>query len=268
MQAYQKGKVYSFVVTAERNAKGCQIVQDSQGVKHLVTGAMRTFPVGKTIRLEVRGFSHSPSEITGCYYMILSPKAKKEISKTKEPFSGKYLAPRKRKMTGFGPKFLRKHYSVGKRYLFVVIDEKDGKGRQFVEDSFGIKHLLTGTVTEYLPGENVRCTVLDIPQQQNTQTGDYFLILSLPRVVNKERVVRKYIKSPQQWSLEVQGLDKHQSGKPFNCACCGLDFPGRMGYRVDLKDIYFCKSCASKIFVPKERRKEPALIYKPMGNKR
>lgn len=268
MHTYQKGKVYSFVVTDGRNAVGCQIVQDQQGIKHLLTATRKAFPVGKSIRLEVRGYSHSPSDITGSFYLILSPKEKVESTKTKEPFSGKYLIPPKRKMTGFNLKFLTKKYAVGERYLFVVTAEKDDKGCQFVEDSFGIRHLLTSTGTEYSTGENVRCTVMDIPKQQNTLTGNFFLILSLPRVVNRERIVRKYIKSPQQWSHEVQGLDKHQSGKPFTCACCGLDFPGRMGYRVELKDVYFCKSCARKIFEPKARKTEPSLIYTPMGNKR
>lgn len=268
-RSYQKGKMYTFVVTNELNAHGCQIVQDPHGVKHLLTGTRKTYPVGKSVRLEVRGYSHSPSDITGSYYLILSPKEQTEKLGKPQPSSGRNLVPPKKKMTGFGPSFLKKRYKVGERYQFVVTDVEDNKGRQFVEDSYGIKHKLTGTKTRYLPGENVRCTVILISQEQSTVTNNYFLVLSHPRVVGqREIVVRKYVKSPAQWYSEVQGLDKHQSGRPFTCGCCGQDFPGRMGYRVDLKDVYFCKSCARKIFDPKERKTEPVLIYTPMGNKR
>ena len=268
MQSYQKDKMYVFVVTAERNAVGCQIVQDRNGIKHLLTGTDKTYPEGKSIKLVVKGYSRSPSEITGSYYLVLSPRTKTADSKKREPYSGKNLVPPKKKNTGFAPKFLRKVYSRGKRYLFVVTDDHDEKGRQFVEDSFGIKHLLTGSSSIYAKGENVRCTVRDFSESQHALTGNYYLLLSLPRVVNRTKAVPKYVKSPKEWYPEVQGLDKHISGKPFTCSCCGLDFPGRMGYRVDLKDLYFCNSCSRKIFEHKERKASPKLIYTPMGNKR
>ena len=269
MKSFQKGKTYAFVVTNEHNAVGCQIVQDPQGVKHLLTGTRKTYPVGKSVRLEVRGYSHSPSDITGSYYLILSPNEQKVASGKPKPSSGGFLILPKKKKTGFAPSFLKSKYKVGKRYQYVITDVEDSKGHQFVEDSYGIKHKLTGTKTRYLPGENVRCTVILISREQSAITKDYFLVLSHPRVVGqRENVVRKYVKSPAQWYSEVQGLDKHQSGRPFTCGCCGQDFPGRMGYRVDLKDVYFCKSCARKIFEPKERKTEPVLIYTPMGNKR
>lgn len=268
LQSYQKGKMYSFVVTNELNSVGCQIVQDSQGIKHLLTNTEKRYPVGKSIKLVVQGYSHSQSEITGSYYLVLSPPVKKMVPKKSVPFSGCHLVPPKKKKTGFNSSFLKNTYTVGKRYLFVVTDEKDNKGRQFVEDSFGIKHLITGTASIYEVGTNVRCTVIGISQEQNAITQNYFMTLSMPRVVGQNRTTVKYIKSPQQWYPEVQGLDKHKSGRPFTCSCCGLDFPGRMGYRVDLKDVYFCKSCARKIFEPRERKKEPVIIYTPMGNKR
>lgn len=267
-QSFQKGKMYVFVVTNESNESGCQIVQDRQGIRHLLTGTRKSFTPGKSIRLEVKGYSHSPSNITGSYYLVLSPPAPKESSSKKEPYSGKVIKPPKNKLTGFGPKFLKKKYSVGERYLFYVTGDKDNKGRQLLEDSFGIRHILTGTSTEYLPGDNVRCTVQGFSEKVSPSTQNYFMILSHPRAVNKQHIILKYVKRPELWIKEVQGLDKHQSGKPFTCACCGRDFPGKMGYRVDLKDIYFCKPCARQIFETKPRRTEPSIIYTPMGNKR
>lgn len=269
MKSYQKGKIYAFVVTNEHNAVGRQIVQDSQGIKHLLTGTRKTYPVGQSVRLEVRGYSHCPSDITGSYYLILSPKEQKIVSEKPKTSPGGYLVLPKKKMTGFGPSFLKNKYKIGERYHFVVSDAEDSKGRQFVEDSFGIKHKLTGTKTRYLPGENVRCTVILISREQSVVTKNYFLVLSNPRVVGqRETVIKRYVKTPAEWHSEVQGLDRHQSGRPFTCSCCGLDFPGRMGYRIDLKDVYFCKSCARKIFEPKQRKTEPVIIYTPMGNKR
>lgn len=41
-----------------------------------------------------------------------------------------------------------------------------------------------------------------------------------------------------------------------------------IGYRAEIKDVYFCEYCAKKIFVPKEHKRSPRLIYTPMGNKR
>ncbi len=268
LQSYQKDKMYVFVVTAERNAVGCQIVQDLNGIKHLLTGTDKIYPVGKSVKLVVKGYSHNPSEITGSYYLVLSPKKKDVDSKQKKPYSGKHLVPPKNKKTGFGPKFLKKVYSKGERYLFVVTDVHDEKGRQFVEDSLGIKHILTGASSIYATGDNVRCTVRDFSENQHPLTGNYYLLLSLPRVANQTKAVPKYVKSPREWYPEVQGLDKHKSGRPFTCSCCGRDFPGRMGYRVDLKDVYFCISCSRKIFEPQERKSSPKLIYTPMGNKR
>lgn len=269
-ESYQQGKMYSFVVTDERNASGCQIVHDADGIKHLLTGTDKVYPPGKSIKLVVRGYSHRPSEITGSHYLVLSPKTETDAPKKKQPFTGKYLVPRKKKLTIFGPQFLKRNYDVGKRYLFVAIGERDDKGRQLVEDSFGIKHILTSTCTSYVVGENVRCTVRGFSSSPHPQTQNYYMMLYLPRIVNPNRkeAVIKYVKSPRDWAPEVQGLEKHKSGKPFTCSCCGLDFPGSMGYRVDLKDIYFCNSCSRKIFEPKERRTSPKLIYTPMGNKR
>ena len=262
--------MYSFVVTDERNASGCQIVKDDEGIKHLLTGVEKTYSPGKSIKLVVRGFSHSPSAITGSYYLVLSPRIDgKEDSKKSVLTSGGSLVLPKKKKTGFGPSFLKQKYKVGERYQFVVTDAEDNKGRQFVEDIYGIRHVLTGAKTKYLAGENVRCTVMLISREQNALTKNFCLFLTTPRVVGQRKtVVKKYIKSPAQWRAEVQGLDKHPSGRPFTCSCCGLDFPGRMGYRVDLKDVFFCKSCARIIFEPKARGNRPVLIYTPMGNKR
>ncbi len=268
MQSYQKDKTYSFVVTDAVNPSGCQIVLDTNGVRHLLTGTKRRYSPGKTLRLTVRGYSHTPSIITGCHYLVLSPQSATGNPQKKEPFSGQYLIPRKKKMDGFDESFLMGEYDIGKRYLFVVVEGNDHQGRQFVEDSFGIKHILSGTKTQYQPGENVRCTVTEISTRQHEATGNYYMTVSYPRTANRESPLANYVKSPQQWYHEVQGLDKHRSGVPFTCACCGRDFPGRMGYRVELRDIYFCKSCARQIFEPAGGRKGPVLIYTPMGNKR
>lgn len=262
MQHYLKGNVYSFVVTKDLNAVGCQIVQDSQGIRHLLTGTQKNYAIGKSVRLVVRGYSHKPSQITGHHYLVLSPE-KGEASSA----LGKHVIPPKRKKTNFNRDFLLKTYSIGKRYLFIVTNEWASPGCQFVEDSFGIRHLLNNANTYYLAGDKVRCTVNSIPKQKNVKTGDYYLTLAKPRIANTVRA-HDYIKSPQKWRPEVQGFDRHLSGRPFTCACCGLDFPKRMGYRVEIKDVYFCRSCAAKIFGHNDRRVGPSLIYTPMGNKR
>ena len=189
--------------------------------------------------------------------------------KKRVPFTGKHLIPRKKKLTGFGPGFLKDIYVVGERYLFVVAsNERDNNGRQIVEDSFGVKHILSKEGTSYEIGTNVRCTVILISSEPNPQTGNYCMYLDKPRVVGDKSQPIHYVKSPDKWYPEVQGLDKHKCGKPFTCSCCGRHFQANQGVRVDLKEIYFCNSCEKKVYLPQSRGRHAFIISTPMGNKR
>jgi hypothetical protein len=72
----------------------------------------------------------------------------------------------------------------------------------------------------------------------------------------------------ERWRSAVQGFGKHKCGKPFTCNCCGRNFPANAGVRVELKDVYFCNSCAGRIFEPAKRGNHHIVIPTPMGNKR
>lgn len=77
-----------------------------------------------------------------------------------------------------------------------------------------------------------------------------------------------YRKSPEQWYAEVGMYDKHKCGKPFVCSCCGQSFAKNQGYRIDLKEIYFCFDCKKKIYKPSNSGWRGSVISIPMGNKR
>lgn len=167
------------------------------------------------------------------------------------------------------PVYLNKYEKRG-RYNFIATDERDEYGYQLMEDESGKLHLLTGTTQRYAKGEKVRCTVKGFGHKPVGKITGSYLVLSEPRKVVTERITVSipYVKSPERWYSEVQGLGKHKCGKAFKCNCCGRSFPANAGVRVDLKEIYFCNSCARKIYEPVGRGNHHVFISTPMGNKR
>ena len=163
-------------------------------------------------------------------------------------------------------KSLQSNYEKGKRYAFVVTGRVDNAGHQLVRDSFGDVHTLISD-SKYSAGDEVKCTVSSFSSTIKETLADCHLVLTSPRIVQQEEPVH-YLKAPSIWSGEVQDLGKHKCGKPFMCSCCGRSFPANAGWRVDLKDIYFCNSCAKKIYEPKGRGNRHFIISTPMGNKR
>ena len=161
---------------------------------------------------------------------------------------------------------LQAKYEKGERYAFVVTGRIDNKGYTIVRDSFGDEHSLVCD-TLYKAGDEVKCTVSSFSSTVGESIADCHLVLISPRIVKQEEPIR-YLKSPDKWYGEVQDLGKHKCGKPFKCSCCGRDYPANAGWRVDLKDIYFCNACARKIYEPKGRGSRHFIISTPMGNKR
>jgi hypothetical protein len=159
-------------------------------------------------------------------------------------------------------------YVRGDRYNFEVTSKHDSAGDQIVKDEAGRLHLLTETGSRYSEGDKVRCTVKGFVNYPKDPFWEPFLILSAPRIIQTVTVTVPYIKTPERWHGEVQDLGKHKCGKAFKCSCCGRDFPAFAGWRVDLKEIYFCNACAKKIYEPKGRGNRHFIIPTPMGNKR
>lgn len=269
---YKKDQAYSFVVTKERNAVGCQIVRDSNGGRHLLTGTREVFPTGKRMRCIVRGYSHHPSEITSSHYLVLNPAPpKKEEEKAVRSRPEPFIELKESTASEFDPKIqasLRKQYKIGERYQFVVTKRRDNAGNQIVQDRSGILHILSGTTSSYAAGDNVKCTVVSHSIAPSPATKNHYLSLSSPRVIRKVEEFVRYVKSPEKWHAEVQDLGRHKCGKPFKCNCCGRTFPANAGWRVDQKEIYFCNSCARKIYEPTGRGNSRFIISTPMGNKR
>ena len=201
-------------------------------------------------------------------HQIVLRKDFKVEKSTKQTISSPKKPKEKRKKAGVDLIYLRAKYSVGERYPFIVTGEKDKDGYQLLRDQYGYEHPLTGTTVEYSRGDEVRCMVSGFSQFANPTTGKGSLILTSPRIVNKEKDDVYYIRSPYRWHSEVQDLGRHKCGKPFTCSCCGRDFPANAGVRVDFKEIYFCNSCARKVYEPVGRGNRHVVILTPMGNKR
>ena len=147
---------------------------------------------------------------------------------------------------------LQKQYKKGERYTFIASDERDAHGCQIMKDVQGRRHLLTGAMSRYKNGDKVRCKVIGYGKKPvGPITGNY-LVLSEPRRVSEL----------------PPSLGRHKCGKPFTCNCCGKSFPANAGWRVDLRDIYFCNSCAKKVYEDKGRGNRHFIISTPMGNKR
>ena len=169
---------------------------------------------------------------------------------------------------------LRSKYKKGERYVFVATDERDVYGNQIMKDESGKRHLLTGIATRYENGVKVRCSVLGFGKKPVAPITSDYLVLSgarkvsettrIPSTISPVSTVPPAIKG----FSDIQGLGRHKSGKPFICNCCGKSYPAGAGWRVDLKDIYFCNACARKIYEPKGRESHKFIIYTPMGNKR
>ena len=162
-------------------------------------------------------------------------------------------------------------YVKGERYTFTATGEKDALGGQILRGELGGLHLLEKSTSQYEYGDKVRCTVRGFSSFEHDSLMGQYALLSEPRKLTVDSITVRYAgrsKSPSQWASEVQGLGKHKCGKPFKCSCCGQQFPMNAGYRVDLKDIYFCNACAREIYEPGKRGNSHFFISTPMGNKR
>ena len=204
-------------------------------------------------------------EVLPRHYFIASPTP----TRTPVPRDKSKSKKEKKDKPETQPVYLNKYEKRG-RYNFIATDERDEYGYQLMEDESGQLHLLTGTTQRYAKGEKVRCTVKGFGHKPVGKITGSYLVLSEPRKVVTERITVSipYVKSPDRWSAEVQGLGKHKCGKAFTCSCCGRSFPANAGVRVDLKEIYFCNSCARKIYEPVGRGNHHIFISTPMGNKR
>lgn len=169
---------------------------------------------------------------------------------------------------------LNNRFKKGERYIFIATEERDAYGYQIMKDENGRRHLLIGTSTRYEAGVKVKCTVIGYGKKPVATIKTKYLVLSQPR---KESEATRKPSSTYSFSSmpplvkgfsDVQGLGRHKCGKPFICSCCGKSFPANAGWRVDLRDIFFCNSCARKIYVGEGRGNRHFIISTPMGNKR
>lgn len=168
---------------------------------------------------------------------------------------------------------LKNRYKKGERYTFIATDERDAYGYQIMKDEFGKRHLLTGTSSRYENGIKVRCTVIGFGKKPVASITTKYLVLSDPRKETERKVQSTPTYSSSTPPLvrgfsDVQGLGRHKCGKPFTCSCCGKSFPANAGWRVDLRDVYFCNSCARKVYIAEGRGNGRFIISTPMGNKR
>ena len=85
-----------------------------------------------------------------------------------------------------------------------------------------------------------------------------------------EQNIFYYKRDPSRWYKEVHNESYHRCGKAFTCSCCGKPCKAGQGYRVDLKEIYFCTECKREIFKPEHPGdcRYMKIVYTNMGHKR
>lgn len=171
---------------------------------------------------------------------------------------------------------LKSRFKENTRYAFVVTEQQKGIVWGRVKDEYGWEHPIS-LPKRFIVGDCITCNVYGF-YTKITEDGDVIVNLrledpkKLPANISPEEYEPEegpqYIKSPDKWFGEVAGLGKHICGKPFTCSCCGRDFPARKGYRIELKEIYFCMDCKRKVFTPEGKGWRGRIISTPMGNKR
>lgn len=193
---------------------------------------------------------------------------------------------------------LKSIFPKGKEFAFSVIAVEKGKKKNtyILEDRYGERHHLI-TSKEFLQGETIICTVSGYSKRAALDNalvldGDSARIKGMSsdavfRVIkhgesderaaleDEEMVygdntapwIPSDRKGPEYWQTIVEGYDKHKCRKSFICDCCGRSFNANQGYRVELKDLYFCNQCKLLIY-PKSGRGYVRIISTPMGNKR
>lgn len=174
-------------------------------------------------------------------------------------------------------------FSVGESYSFKVFSSSR-KGTKVLTDleDRNHDHHKVFTKSVYPVGKEVRCEVNSI---DSSQPIGWQLELSVPRLIVREVAPAVepstvyehkeekadtqpvHIKSPGKWFREVEGLGYHKCGKAFTCNCCGRSFNAGQGYRIDLREIYFCTECKKEIFKPSGRG-YMSIVYTNMGHKR
>lgn len=198
------------------------------------------------------------------------------------------LVPSKVLCVGFNDKLIIDEYWLykqcelfkkGSDYIFEVKScKKQVNGyRLLLKDRFGHEQEL---VSQFKACENdqIVCEIMDYRKPKKHLMC---LVLTKPRMhkiaISEKRKSTKSTmkpahyypngKGPDVWYREVRHLDHHTATNPFKCSCCGGNFSARQGCKVELRDIYFCKSCADHIF-KKSDKGYLRIVYTPMGNKR
>lgn len=168
-------------------------------------------------------------------------------------------------------------YKKGTRYAFIIAEKYSAPKKSVLKDKFGKSHYLV-LPARYDVGDIISLVVRSVNVwAEKSGTGVRSQVeLDLPKKLPDDTELASFVpippprykKSPSKWAQEVEGFDKHICGKPFTCSCCGRNFPARKGYRIDLKDIYFCMDCKREIYRPSGNGWSGRIIYTPMGNKR
>lgn len=183
--------------------------------------------------------------------------------------------PEKKKMNSLLGE-LKSRYRVGARYAFVVVEKRLSPVWSYVEDQYEWRHPVD-LPARFQEGDEISCIVRGyFAKISDNRKPIVNLKLNTPRKLPAKISVgnfevqepKQYVCPPEKWAAEVEGLSKHICGKPFTCSCCGQEFNAREGYKIDFREIYFCKDCKREIYPTSGRGWYGKIIPTPMGNKR
>ena len=169
---------------------------------------------------------------------------------------------------------------IGQPYMLTIISREYNE--VFKKQSYTLKNaaglqFYGRSDALYQPGDQLLCTV------ESFMEGLDLYRVSIPRKANKSKQMvrtsdknvlkrknedltplkkkaRKYVSIFEQYHL-------HRCGKSETCRCCGKIFEKNKGYRVEIKDWYFCTDCKKIIssYIPKKKGQFARFISTPMG---
>lgn len=165
----------------------------------------------------------------------------------------------------------KQFFTIGNYYAFTVEDCRQCNNKSFqytLLDRFDREQHIQ-TDVEVAVGKKVKCKINGF---RKTYLHKSCLDLAdLTVIIDKTKDVEEYehyvSKTPSQWYGEVKDLGRHITRQSFTCNCCGGAFGPSKGYRIELRDLYFCNKCMKKIIEPTGNG-YINIIYTNMGHKR
>lgn len=163
-------------------------------------------------------------------------------------------------------------FTVGKYYYFSVIKRRqcnNHKTFQYVLlDRYDREQQIQSKV-DVPEGAKVKCKVNGFCKtylhKKCLDLGELSLVPDKPS--DNDEIVKDDVIGSSKWYGEIKDLGRHICRQSFTCDCCGGSFGPSKGYRIEMRELYFCSKCLKSILEPSGKG-YINIIYTNMGHKR